>query len=57
MQKMYLILTITNREDEKEFSNFFNSKEIPVVYSTPCHGTAKKQKYHLSHLISFRKKI
>ena len=42
MQKMYLILTITNREDEKEFSNFFNSKEIPVVYSTPCHGTAKK---------------
>jgi len=42
MQKMYLVLTVTNREDEKEFSNFFNSKEIPVVYSTPCHGTAKK---------------
>lgn len=42
MQKMYLVLTITNREDEKEFTNFFTSKEIPVVYSTPCHGTAKK---------------
>ena len=42
MQKMYLVLTITNREDEKEFTGFFTSKEIPVVYSTPCHGTAKK---------------
>ncbi|MBQ8393695.1 MAG: P-II family nitrogen regulator [Clostridia bacterium] len=42
MQKMYLVLTITNREDEKEFTEFFNQKEIPVVYSTPCHGTAKK---------------
>ena len=42
MQKMYLVLTITNRDDEKEFTEFFNSKEIPVVYSTPCRGTAKK---------------
>lgn len=42
MQKMYLVLTITNREDEKEFTEFFSKKEIPVVYSTPCHGTAKK---------------
>jgi hypothetical protein len=42
MQKMYLFITITNREDGNEFTNFFNSKEIPVVYSTPCRGTAKK---------------
>ena len=42
MQKMYLVLTITNREDDKEFTDFFNSKEIPIVYSTPCRGTAKK---------------
>jgi nitrogen regulatory protein PII len=42
MQKMYLLLVITNREDEKEFAEFFTSKEVPVVYSTPCHGTAKK---------------
>ncbi|MBQ9704328.1 MAG: P-II family nitrogen regulator [Clostridia bacterium] len=42
MQKMYLFLTITNREDEKEFEEFFKLKEIPIVYSTPCHGTAKK---------------
>jgi len=42
MQKMYLVLTVTNREDETEFTNFFSSKEIPIVYSTPCHGTAKK---------------
>ncbi|MBQ9744615.1 MAG: P-II family nitrogen regulator [Clostridia bacterium] len=42
MQKMYLVLTVTKREDEKEFTEFFNSKEIPVVYSTPCRGTAKK---------------
>ena len=42
MQKMYLFITITNREDGNEFTNFFNSREIPVVYSTPCRGTAKK---------------
>lgn len=42
MQRMYLVLTITNRADEKEFTDFFNSREIPVVYSTPCRGTAKK---------------
>ena len=47
MQKMYLVLTITNREDEKEFTSFFTSKEIPVVYSTPCHGTAKKNVLNL----------
>jgi nitrogen regulatory protein PII len=42
MQKMYLLLVITNREDEKEFTQFLTSKEVPVVYSTTCHGTAKK---------------
>ena len=42
MQKMYLVLTITNRDDTREFAEFFNSKEIPVVYSTPCRGTANK---------------
>ena len=30
MQKMYLFLTITNREDEKEFEEFFKLKEIPI---------------------------
>ena len=42
MQKMYLFMTITNRNDENEFTEFFKSKEVPIVYSTPCHGTAKK---------------
>ena len=42
MQKMYLLMIITKREDEKEFAEFFTSKEVPVVYSTTCHGTAKK---------------
>jgi nitrogen regulatory protein PII len=43
MQKMYLFITITNRADSDEFSNFFSEKDIPVVYSTPCRGTARQK--------------
>ncbi len=42
MQKMYLFITITNRDDGNEFTEFFNSKDIPIVYSTPARGTAKQ---------------
>ena len=41
MQKMYLLITITNRTDSDEFSSFFSSKEVSIVYSTPCLGTAR----------------
>ena len=43
MQKMYLLLTITNRSEANEFTNFFTSKEIPIMYSTPCLGTARQK--------------
>ena len=43
MQKMYLFITITQRDDSDEFTNFFNSKEVPVIYSTPCEGTVRQK--------------
>ncbi|MBQ7411623.1 MAG: P-II family nitrogen regulator [Clostridia bacterium] len=43
MQKMYLLITITNRNDSDEFTSFFSSKEIPVMYSTTCQGTARQK--------------
>ena len=43
MQKMYLLITITNRSDSDEFTSFFSSKEIPIMYSTTCQGTARQK--------------
>lgn len=43
MQKMYLLITITQRDDSDEFTNFFNSKEVPVIYSTTCEGTVRER--------------
>jgi len=43
MQKMYLLIAIINRDDSNEFTKFFSNKEIPIVYSTPCKGTARKK--------------
>jgi nitrogen regulatory protein PII len=43
MQKMYLLITITNRHDSDEFTSFFASKEIPIMYSTHCLGTARQK--------------
>lgn len=43
MQKMYLFITITKRDDSDEFTNFFNSKDVSVIYSTPCEGTVRQR--------------
>lgn len=43
MQKMYLFITITKRDDSDEFTNFFNSKNVSVIYSTPCDGTVRQK--------------
>ncbi len=43
MQKMYLLITITNRADSDEFTGFFSSKEIPIMYSTTALGTAREK--------------
>ena len=43
MQKMYLLITITQRDHSDEFTNFFNSKEVPVIYSTTCEGTVRER--------------
>ena len=43
MQKMYLFVTITKRDDSDEFTEFFASKEVPILYSTPCEGTVRQK--------------
>ena len=41
MQKMYMLVTITQRSDSEEFSNFFRLHDVQITYSTPSRGTAK----------------
>ena len=40
MQKMYLLLTISNREDQEDFLSLFHRHEVPRVYTLPATGTA-----------------
>ena len=44
MQKMYMLITITQRSDSEEFTNFFRKHETKITYSTPSRGTAKEIK-------------
>lgn len=59
MQKMYLVLVISTKQDHKEFLDLFEKYEVPHVYSVPCTGTAgtstlallgltKTEKWHTS---------
>ncbi len=57
MQKMYLFITITQRDDSDEFTNFFNSKEVPVIYSTPCEGTVREKTLSLFGLEKTQKTV
>ncbi|MBQ8162923.1 MAG: P-II family nitrogen regulator [Clostridia bacterium] len=57
MQKMYLFITITNRTDSNEFTSFFTSKDIPVIYSTPCRGTARQKTLALFGIEESKKTI
>ena len=43
MQKMYLMITITNRTDCDDFTSFFNRCEVPITYSTTASGTARQK--------------
>lgn len=43
MQKMYLMITITNRADCDDFTAFFNKCDVPIIYSTPASGTARQK--------------
>jgi nitrogen regulatory protein PII len=37
------MLTITQRDQSEEFTDFFTSKEVPVIYSTTCEGTVRER--------------
>ena len=57
MQKMYLLITITQRDDGEEFTDFFNSKEVPIIYSTPCEGTVRQKTLSLFGLEKTQKTV
>ena len=57
MQKMYLFVTITKRDDCDEFTEFFTSKEVPILYSTPCDGTVRRKTLDLFGLEESHKTV
>ena len=57
MQKMYLFITITKRDDCDEFTEFFTSKEVPILYSTPCEGTVRQKTLSLFGLEESHKTV
>ena len=57
MQKMYLMLTITQRDQSDEFTNFFGSKEVPIIYSTTCEGTVRQKTLSLFGLEKTEKTV
>lgn len=57
MQKMYLFMTITQRDQSDEFTEFFSSKEVPVIYSTPCEGTVRQKTLSLFGLEKTEKTV
>ncbi len=41
--KLYLLLTITRRADTEEYEQFFKDKNISVIYTAQCNGTAHEK--------------
>ena len=41
--KLYLLLTITKRADAEEYEQFFRDKNISVIYTSQCNGTAHEK--------------
>ncbi len=42
LQKMYLLLAISRKADQKEFLDMFSRHGVPQTFSLPCHGAAPK---------------
>ncbi len=40
MRDLYLLLTIVRRDDAEEYEEFYRRRDIGVIYSTRCNGTA-----------------
>ena len=55
MQKMYLLLAISNRQDQEAFLKLFHSHGVPCVYSAPCRGTVQQQTLSLLGLEETKK--
>ncbi len=43
MKNLYLLITITRREDREEFIQYYNNHDVPVVYSTMAEGTTRQK--------------
>ena len=42
MNEIYWLITITERKKSDEALEFFSSKGVSPLFSTPCHGTAQQ---------------
>ena len=40
MKDLFWFITIVRREDDGEYERFYKSRNIGIVYNTPCNGTA-----------------
>ncbi len=43
MKDLYLLLTIVRRKDAEEYEEFYRDREVKVIYSTRCNGTAHER--------------
>ncbi len=47
MQNMYMLITITRREDSRSLVSLFSRLELPVLYSSLARGTARSNTLNL----------
>ena len=43
MKSLFLLITIAQRDDCKEYEEFYLASGINAIYSLPCHGTAHEK--------------
>ena len=55
MQKMYLLLAISTRQDQDAFLTLFHRHGVPCVYSAPCRGTVQEHTRNLLGLEETKK--
>ena len=43
MKGLYLLFTIIRRADTAEYENFYRGRDVSVIYTTQCNGTAHEK--------------
>ncbi len=57
VQKMYLLLAISRKRDQKEFLDTFSRHGVPQTFSLPCHGAAPESTLSLLGLQASEKMV